>query len=264
MVDQIRAMAVQADGAVGHQVPAEAYKAWSSGVLRNPRMKDSFRQFCAQHGVGKGQPIRVRSDYRYSRVGFAFDALGAPQTSNPPALYSIGIGGTDPVLGTLTETDTNVLQGGKQDSSEMFIAYKHGFTLILADNPNATPVDTLALLQQALLQNISAKLETGTQTDQRLPPLYHLPGIGVGYQNGGAAPGATTAAATQGAQSLIPLNPPVMLGAGEAYRLQLLVKQTAGPAGATYNPIPTIANANGVTFAIAHIFYGQSFTGIAG
>ncbi len=265
-MDFIAAKQMEADGAVGRVVSPEAFKAFfAESVSRSPALKAQFHRFCGKNGIDKGRPVRIRPDYRYSRVGIQFlGATGTLQAVDPVALYSVGIGGVDPVLGTLDRTDTNVLQGGVQDAKQLFKAYKHGFGIELMSNPTSATVDTQAQILQTLLQNTSAELDTGSQATQKWPPLRSLPGVTVGFQNGGTTPGAVGAAATQGNQSLMNLNPCLYFGASDNYRIQLAIKRQVGPAGAAVPTIPEDPTLEDSVWAIWHMFIGQSFTGIPG
>ncbi len=270
MSSHMNALAAEADAQLGMHVPSEACKAWIGELLASrPDLKGQMRRWMKTNHVATGVPVRKRFDFKYSRVGLAWDALGAFQTNDPASLFTQQIGGVDPVIGALTEVDTNVVTAGKQDSAEMFKAYAMGFVIQLISNGSfpATNND-LAEVFRTLLENTQATLTLGTQNRQRLPTLTAMPGIGVGFQTGGGGtalvpPSVVTATATQGHQSLIRFNPPIYLGAGESYAVELHIKRTLTPATSTVL-IPSGAQFADVAIAISCVMYGVSYTGIPG
>lgn len=269
MQSQLMEYQAEADAAMGTHAPSEAYKAFCGQLFqRKPDLKGPMKRFLQANGIGQGLvPTRKRFDFKYSRVGIGFDSSGDLQKTDPTSLFTIQIGGTDPVLGALTETDTNVINAGKQDSSEAFKAYAVGFTLQLVDQ-NVADLDDLVALYRALLENTSAILTLGTQNRQRFPTLQSLPGIGVGFQTSGGAtlgvPTVATATATQGAQSLIRFTTPVWLGASDSYAVELKIKRSLTGAAQTVDLIPNGAQYADLILAIQCIMYGISYTGIPG
>lgn len=258
-MDYLKEKSAAADAQVGSVISPEVFKAFfAESASQNPRLKQSLHQFMRNSGISKGKPVRVRADYKYSRVGISFDGVGALQGTDPPALYSQKIGDTDPVLGILDTVDTNQLQGNRQDSASMFRAYKHGFTIELVNNPSLALSNDLATAAQQILQNTAASFDVGTQTNQRWPPLRCMPGVITAFSTGGTI--ATAAGAPQGNQMLMPLNPCVDFGAGTAYRIELKIKRVIAGVNAISTNV-LLANAD---FAITHCFYGKSFTGIPG
>ena len=249
----------EADAAMGRHAPAEAYKAFCGQLFQQrPDLKGRAARFFKTNGVG-GVPVRKRFDFKYSRVGVAWDIAGAFQTENPTALYTVQIGGTDGVLGALTQVDTNVVNASKQSSAEMFKAYGLGFTLQVT-NQSAVSIDDRALALRQLLENTQATFTMGTQNRQRFPTLQALPGIGVGYQTGGGAPPTqVVSTATQGQQSIIRFTTPIYLGAGETYSVELSIKRTT-TTGITL--IPSGAAFSSLVIAIQCVMYGISYTGI--
>lgn len=262
MDSHIRAMGAEADAIVGNAVPPEACKAWVGQMLaQRPDLKGSLKRFMQSNGIGRGAPVRKRFDFKYSRVGIAWDGAGVLQQNDPTALYTVQIGGVDPVLGQMTQTDTNVVNAGKQDSAELFKAYAMGFTLQLV-NQDLVTIDSLASVYRALLENVSSVLTLGTQNKQRFPTLSALPGIAAGFQTaGGAPPTVVTAAATQGKQSLVRFDPPVYLGAGESYSVELVLKRST-TTGITL--IPQGVSFANLKVAVQCVMYGVSYTGIPG
>lgn len=262
MDNRIRAMAAQTDAALGHQISAEACKAWIADLIRSrPDLAGRLKRWAHANGITQGAPTRKRADTKYSRVGLAWDGAGVLQANDPTALFTVQIGGQDPVLGQMTQVDTNVVNAGKQDSAELFEGKAMGFVIQLV-NQDLTTIDSRANAFRALLENVSAVLTLGTQNKQRFPTLSALPGLAVGFQTGGGAPPTVvTTAATQGKQSLIGLNPAIYLGAGESYSVELVLKRR------TSNGIVLIPE--GIAFAnlkvaIQCVMYGVSYTGIPG
>lgn len=249
----------EADAAMGRHAPAEAYKAFCGQLFQQrPDLKGRAARFFKTNGVG-GVPVRKRFDFKYSRVGIAWDISGVFQTENPTALYTVQIGGTDGVLGALTQVDTNVVNASKQSSAEMFKAYGVGFTLQVT-RPSAVTIDNQALAQRQLLQNIQATFTMGTQNRQRFPTLEALPGIGVGFQTGGGTPPTNVVAtATQGQQSIVRFTTPIYLGAGETFSIELSIKRTTSN-GITL--VPSGAGFENLVIAIQSVMYGISYTGI--
>ena len=269
----------QLDVAMKMAVPAEVAKGFlMEEISRNPHLKRSVANYCHSNGVGK-QVVRVRADYRYSTVGLLWDASGNPTNFGGVAdLYSQGIGQTDGILGNLTQAQTNVLAGAKQDSSELFLAFKHGFTVyVLAQGATPATINQQVVALNAAMNYVSASLQTGTQTVQIFGPLVNMPGFSVGFQNGGGTvatsiapttaaagtnPAVTTVAVAQGWQSLCPLAPPVELGAGESYRVKLTVQEQVG-SGSGQATFPSGAGYEDFAIAIRHCFYGRTITGIS-
>ncbi|HDZ21909.1 MAG TPA: hypothetical protein ENH78_11515 [Phycisphaerae bacterium] len=256
-------MAAETDAAMGTHIPEDACKAWIGQLLNSrPDLKGQLKRWMKSQGVNAGVPVRKRFDFKYARVGLAWDAAGLLQNNDPTALFTGQIGGTDAVLGQLTEQDTNVVTAGKQDSAEMYKAYAMGFVIQLISDGSAT-IDALARVQRQLLENTSATLTLGTQNRQRFPVLSSLPGLAVGFQTGGGAiPTAVVTAATQGKQSLIRFDPPIYLGAGESYSVELKIKRSLTPAN-----IPLIQQGAGfedIILAYSCVMYGVSYTGIPG
>ncbi len=267
MENQLTAYAAEADAAMGRHAPADAYKAWCGELLqRQPHLKASAARFMKRAGVG-GVPVRKRFDFKYSRVGVAWDIGGNFQTENPTSLFTVQIGGQDAVLGQLTQVDTNVVSAGKQDSAEMFKAFGLGFNMQVAfDNSGAVNIDQQAAALRALMENTQATLTLGTQNRQRFPTLEALPGLSVGFQTGGGAvagvPTQVTSAATQGQQSIVRFTTPIYLGAGESYSVELSIKRSLQPAG--LDLIPQGVLFGGLIIAIQCVMYGLSYTGIPG
>jgi hypothetical protein len=248
---------------IGRSVDHEtALALLNSFMNKDGSLANQARAICAK--AGRGEIVRVRADYRYSTVGMEWDAAGNPPTGLND-LYAIGSGGQDPVLGQMTQLWTNVETGGKQDSSEIFKAYRHGFALFPVDVPLAVNVaDNVAVALSALATFLSTSLKTGTQTIQLWGPIRNQPGINQGFQNGGATPSIVQAASTQGWQSLVELAPPVDLGAGSNYKVLTALQNVAGPAGAPFPTLPANLELGGLKIALAHVFYGRTITGITG
>lgn len=269
MQSQLMELQAEADAAIGTSVSAEAYKAFCGELFqRKPDLRGPMKRFLRSNGIGQGLvPTRKRFDFKYSRVGVAWDASGDLQQTDPTSLFTIQIGGTDPVLGALTETDTNVINAGKQDSSEAFKAFALGFTVQLVDQ-GAADLDDVVAVYRSLLENTSAVLTLGTQNRQRFPTIQSLPGIGVGFQTSGGAtmgvPTVATATATQGAQSLIRFSTPIWLGASDSYAVELKLKRALTGITPTIQLIPEGAQYAGFIIAIQCIMYGLSYTGIPG
>lgn len=259
MQSQLSEYGAEADAAMGRSAPADAYKAFCGHLFaRRPDVKGMAARFFKTQGVG-GVPVRKRFDFKYSRVGVAWDLAGNFQTENPTALYTVQIGGTDGVLGALTQVDTNVVNASKQSSAEMFKAYGVGFTMEVTD-PQTVNIDNQALALRTLLENTQATFTMGTQNRQRFPTLKALPGLAVGFQTGGGAPPTNVvAAATQGQQSIVRFTTPIYLGAGETYSIELSIKRTT-TTGITL--IPGGAGFGNLTIAICAVMYGLSYTGI--
>ncbi len=261
--------AAEADAAMGTHIAPEAYKAFCGELFqRKPDLRGPMKRYLQNNGIGQGLvPTRKRFDFKYSRVGISWDGSGDIQTVDPTSLFTIQIGGTDPVLGALTETDTNVINAGKQDSSEAFKAYAVGFTVQLVDQAVAD-LDDVVSVYRALLENTSAILTLGTQNRQRFPTIQSLPGIGVGFQTSGGAtmgvPTVATATATQGAQSLIRFTTPIWLGASDSYAVELKIKRSLTGVVNPVDLIPSGAEFADFIVAIQCIMYGISYTGIPG
>ncbi len=267
MSSHMRAMAAETDAAMGAHIPDDACKAWIGQMLQQrPDLKGQLRRWMKTNGVGAGVPVRKRFDFKYSRVGVAWSLAGAFQTNDPAALFTQQIGGVDPVIGALTEVDTNVVTAGKQDSAEMFKAFAMGFTVEVV-NPGVTTPDDRSNAFRALLENTQATLTLGTQNRQRMPQLSKLPGLAVGFQVGAGTaatpPTQVTTAATQGHQSLIRFNPPIYLGAGESYSVELHIKRTLTPS-TTVILIPSGGAFASFAVAFNCTMYGVSYTGIPG
>ncbi len=258
----MRAMAAETDAAMGTHIPEDACKAWIGQLLNSrPDLKGQLKRWMKSQGVNSGVPVRKRFDFKFARVGLAWDAAGVLQQNDPTALFTGQIGGTDAVLGQLTEQDTNVVTAGKQDSAEMFKAFAIGFVLQLVRQGGVT-LDNLAIVQRQLLENTSATLTLGTQNRQRFPVLSSLPGLAVGFQTGGAAPSSVVTAATQGKQSLIRFDPPIYLGAGESYSVELKLKRSLTPSGVAL--ISSGIGFDDLIIAYSCVMYGVSYTGIPG
>ncbi|MHC4063960.1 MAG: hypothetical protein ACYSUI_05595 [Planctomycetota bacterium] len=232
-------------------------------MARRPDLKGQLKRWMQANGVSRGVPVRKRADFKYSRVGIAYNGAGDFPANDPTALFTVQIGGQDSVLGQITEVDTNVVNAGKQDSAELFKAHAIGFVPQLVSANNAT-TDDIAELWRALMINTSAVLNLGTQNKQRFPTLQALPGINTGFQLGGSTPNVVVEAATQGKQSLIRFDPPVYLGAGESYSVELKIKRALQVGGLTVPLLPSGIPYQDVLIAIQCVMYGVSYTGIPG
>ncbi len=252
-------MAAKLDAAMGYAVPPDTAKAYLSNLVnRNSGHRAGLDQYCRRMGV-QGNLVRVRWGTLYSTVALQWDAAGLAPSQFSSVLYAQGQNDIDTVLGQLGLFETNLRQGAKMDSSQQIISKKHGFAAEIR-KAAAVTVDNQALALQAIWGATAVQLQTGVQTFQDWGPIQQFPGLQRSISNGGAAPSVSVNASPQGWQSLAVLTPELTFGAGQTFRLPLLLRQVAG--GGTV--LPEGVGFEDLEVTVRHTFYGRLVTTITG
>jgi hypothetical protein len=233
----------------------------ADSIRSKPHLAELFKRYCRRKSVDRGQLVRTRAAWRYSTVFMQYDVLGAPAANWSADLYAIPLSGVDPVIGLLGENFTNVLQAGRMDSDQQFVATHMGFTVEVISPPTAAEENTEATVNlEQFWGSAAARFLLGTETEQIWGPVRNCP-----YPKGtihgnidhlaANSAGQTRWAYSVGYKDLFKLEPEVVLGAGQAARVRLTVPAPALPVDVVY--------ADAIV-AITHFFYGRTRTAITG
>lgn len=232
-------------------------------VKRQPNMKHVVDGYCRQQGIDRGQTVRVRPAYLYSTVAAAYSAAGVPPAAIGD-LYAQSLGTPDPVLGNLGVEHTNLQQDGRMDADQEFIALAHGFRVLLLNPPSGATADVWANLL-AQWQRVAATFVTSAETRQIWGPVGNLLRQTAVHFNGGQGAVAvgplggpfviSSVAGLPGHDGHPKLSPPIVLGAGMSFRVQLTMPQAG---------LATDTDFADAEMSISHMFFGYSRTAIIG
>ena len=231
----------------------QANRAIQRIVAENPHLADTVHRCIGQ----ESRIVRVRSGVLTSTVGYAIGAAGTVGVLSQP-LFSRAIGDVDPVLGTLTEAQTNILTGGKVESSKEFVAnrleLKVWFSTLAQAGAGGGQAQAAVLSEIA--RRTALRLSLGGSDIQRLGAMDDWGNGGISFRG---AVGDLAAAATSSVSEAVygtagyVVEEPWVFGDNVTLRLDAVMSQ-----------ITADANFNGSIVSMKCVFRGLELDTVQG
>lgn len=195
---------------------------------------------------------RTRHGFLYSRSGFAWDAAGAAPVGIGSDLYRLRIGDTDPAIGVLDLSDTNMVTAGQLDSAQAFDGHMHGFRLSVFDAASVTAANQQLALA-VLVAKLAARWQMGRETAQDFGRVLDSLLVTPAHQANGT--GEQVAQAPVGAMQRV--GPIMEMGRGTSISMEIR-QSTRGTA------LPNGVGLEDLVLSLDHTWFGMTHTVIGG